>query len=478
MNYRMIARIVGMVMLCLAGLLVLPLITGLYYGEDVTHFVISIAVALAAAGLLWRFKPKSTVLFTRDGYAAVVLAWMSMALLGALPYYLGGDIPRFGDAWFESMSGLTTTGATILNDIEGMSRGCMFWRLFSQWIGGMGVLVFMMAVMPMSGAYSMHIMRAEFPGPNVGKLVPRVKETARMLYLIYLGLTALETVLLLLGGMDFYEALLHAFATAGTGGFSTQAESLAAYDSLYIEMVASVFALLFSTNFHIFFLLLAGRSAHAFRNEEFRWYLGIVTAATVTIALNILPLYDNIFQALRHAFFNTSMVITTSSFNTVDYTVWPQYARFALVLLMMSGACAGSTCGGIKLSRVIMLFKATRLELRRMVHPRTVSRVEMDGKRVAAETVRAVQNFFILYVLIILICTMLLSWGGRDTATNLTASIACLSNIGPGMGLIGPMGNYNVFSMPAKLLLTLVMLMGRLELYPLLAMLTPGMWKK
>ena len=278
--------------------------------------------------------------------------------------------------------------------------------------------------------------------------------------------------------MDFYEALLHAFATAGTGGFSTQAKSLAAYDSLYIEMVASVFALLFSTNFHIFFLVLVGQAGHAFRNEEFRWYLGIVAAATITIALNILPLYDNIFQALRHAFFNTAMVMTTSSFNTVDYTVWPQYARFALVLLMMSGACAGSTCGGIKLSRVIMLFKATRLELRRMVHPRTVSRVEIDGKRVDGDTVRAVQNFFILYVLIFLVCTLLLSWGGRDTATNLTAAIACLSNIGPGMGLIGPLGNYNVFSMPAKLLLTVVMLMGRLELYPVLAMMTPGMWKK
>ena len=478
MNYRMIARIVGMVMLCLAGLLILPLIAGLCYGENVSHFIITIAAALAVAGLLWGIKPKSTILFARDGYAAVVLVWLSMALLGALPYYLSGDIPRFGNAWFESMSGFTTTGATILNDIEGMSRGCMFWRLFSQWIGGMGVLVFMMAVVPMSGEYSMHIMRAEFPGPSVGKLVPRVKETARVLYMLYVALTALETVLLLLGGMDFYEALLHAFATAGTGGFSTQAKSLAAYDSLYIEMVASVFALLFSTNFHIFFLVLVGQAGHAFRNEEFRWYLGIVAAATITIALNILPLYDNIFQALRHAFFNTAMVMTTSSFNTVDYTVWPQYARFALVLLMMSGACAGSTCGGIKLSRAIMLFKATRLELRRMVHPRTVSRVEIDGKRVDGDTVRAVQNFFILYVLIFLVCTLLLSWGGRDTATNLTAAIACLSNIGPGMGLIGPLGNYNVFSMPAKLLLTVVMLMGRLELYPVLAMMTPGMWKK
>lgn len=324
----------------------------------------------------------------------------------------------------------------------------------------------------------MHIMRAEFPGPSVGKLVPRVKQTARVLYLIYVALTLLETLLLALGGMSFYDALLHAFATAGTGGFSTYARSLGAFDSLYIEMVTAVFVLLFGTNFHVFFLLLAGRAGAALRNEELRWYLGIVLFATVSVTFNIQPLYGNTAQALRHAFFNTAMVITTTSFNTVDYTAWPQYARFILVLLMLCGGCAGSTCGGMKISRVLMLFKSARMELRRMIHPRTVGRVQIDGKRVDAETVRAVQTFFFLYIFIILVTTLLLSLGKPDMATNLTAALACLSNIGPGMGLIGPAGNYNVFTPAAKMLLAAVMLLGRLELYPMLAALSPATWKK
>ena len=435
-------------------------------------------MAAGLGGLLLCLRPKSETLYARDGFVAVSLVWLAMGALGALPFYLSGDIPAFTDALFESFSGFTTTGATILNHIEGMSRGCMFWRLFSQWIGGMGVLIFMMAVMPMSGEHSMHIMRAEFPGPSVGKLVPRVRQTARVLYLIYLGLTALETLLLLLGGMGFYEALLHAFATAGTGGFSTRSGSIAAFGSLYVEMVTAVFALLFSTNFHIFFLILVGRARSAVKNEELRWYLGLILFASLSIALNIRQLYGSFATALRHAFFNTAMVMTTSSFNTVDYTLWPPYARFLLVLLMMTGACAGSTCGGLKLSRLIMLLKAARAELRRMARPRSVIRVQMDGRRVGQETVHAVQTFFILYVLLILGCTLLLSLGGRDTATNLTASIACLSNIGPGMGLIGPAGNYNVFSPAAKMLLCLVMLLGRLELYPMLVLLSPSTWKR
>ena len=478
MNTRMICRVLGWILLILAGLLLLPLLVGLIYRESVLHFLISAALAAAAGFLLTRIRPQTTAIYAREGFVIVGLGCILLSLLGALPFVLSGSIPHYGDALFETCSGLSTTGATILTDVEVLPRADMFWRLFTHWIGGMGVLVFLMAVMPMSGEHSMHIMRAEFPGPSVGKLVPRVRQTARVLYLIYLGLTALETLLLLLGGMDFYEALLHAFATAGTGGFSTRSGSIAAFGSLYVEMVTAVFALLFSTNFHIFFLILVGRARSAVKNEELRWYLGLILFASLSIALNIRQLYGSFATALRHAFFNTAMVMTTSSFNTVDYTLWPPYARFALVLLMMTGACAGSTCGGLKLSRLIMLLKAARAELRRMARPRSVIRVQMDGRRIGQETVHAVQTFFILYVLLILGCTLLLSLGGRDTATNLTASIACLSNIGPGMGLIGPAGNYNVFSPAAKMLLCLVMLLGRLELYPMLVLLSPSTWKR
>lgn len=477
MNYRMIAHIMGMVLLCLAGLMLLPMAAGLCYGESVLNFVISAGLTAAVGVLLFRVKPRNQTLYARDGIIVVGLVWISMSLLGALPYVLSGDIPNYIDALFEAVSGFTTTGATILSQTESLSRGCMFWRLFSQWIGGMGVLVFMMAVMPMNGEHSMHIMRAEFPGHSVGKLVPRVRQTTKLLYLIYIALTALETVFLMLGGLSFYDALLHAFATAGTGGFSTYTASLGAFDSLYIELVVGIFVLIFSTNFNLLFFILAGRAKEALKNEELHFFIGIVILASVSIALNIRNIYGGFFPALRHAFFNTAMMISTSSFCTVDYTAWPEYAKGVLLLLMLSGACAGSTCGGLKLSRVMILIKAAYAELQQMAHPRTVCRVQLNGKRVASDTVRAVQIYFTLYILLILFSSVLLSLDGHDLSTNVTASLACLSNIGPGMGLIGPSGNYDIFSYPAKLLLSVVMLLGRLEIYPILVLFSRHTWK-
>lgn len=477
MNCRMIAHVLGMVLLCLAGLMLLPMAAGLCYGESVLNFIISLGITSAIGAILFRIKPKSQALYARDGFIIVGLAWIFMSLLGALPYMLSGDIPNYIDALFEAVSGFTTTGATILDHTEDLSRGCMFWRLFSQWIGGMGVLVFMMAVMPMNGEHSMHIMRAEFPGHSVGKLVPRVKQTTKLLYLIYISLTVLETLFLMLGGLSFYDALLHSFASAGTGGFSTYTASLGAFDSLYIELVVGVFVLIFSTNFNLLFFILAGKARDALKNEELHFFIGIVVFASVSIAFNIKELYGGFFSALRHAFFNTAMMISTSSFCTVDYTVWPEYAKGVLLLLMLSGACAGSTCGGLKLSRVMILLKASYAELQQMAHPRTVCRIQLNGKRVASDTVRAVQIYFTLYILLILFSSVLLSIDGHDLATNITASLACLSNIGPGMGLIGPMGNYDVFSYPAKLLLSVVMLLGRLELYPILVLFSGHTWK-
>lgn len=478
MNYKMIIKVLGMVLLCLAGLLLLPLITALCYREDPAPFLISILLTGVLGWGMTRVRPDEKVLFARDGFITVGLAWLLMSLLGALPYRLSGEIPNFVDAVFESVSGFSTTGATILSNIESLSRGCMFWRLFSQWIGGMGVLVFMMAVMPMGGEHSMHIMRAEFPGPTVGKLVPRASQTAKILYLIYIGMTVLETLLLMLGGLSFYDALVHAFATAGTGGFSTLNASLGGFHSLYVETVAAIFALLFSVNFHLYYCILAGRLSTALKNEELRWFVCIVTFSVLTIGLNLRGYYGSLLTGLRHAFFNVAMCISTSSFNTVDYTLWPEYSRWLLLLLMLVGGCAGSTCGGMKLSRVMVLIKAAYAELHQISRPRSVSPVIVEHKRVKPETIRAICVYFVLYILIILIATLLISTDGFDTATNFSAALACLSNVGPGLGINGPAGNYSMFSPQIKLLLSLVMLLGRLELYPVLVLFLPSTWKK
>ena len=325
MNTRMIARSLGLILLFLAALLLLPLIAGLYYGESVLGFIVTIAISAAAAFVLTRFKPESTDISAREGFVIVGMGWILLSAIGALPFVISGDIPNYIDALFETVSGLTTTGATIMTDIEAMSRGGMFWRLFTHWIGGMGVLVFIMAVMPMNGAHSMHLMRAEVPGPTVGKLVPRVRQTARILYLIYFALTIIEAVLLRFGGMSNYDALLHAFANAGTGGFSTRAASIAAFDSVYIEMVIAVFMLIFSVNFNLYYLLLLGRIRDVLHDEELRCYLVIVAFATVTMGINIADQYGGFIKALRYSFFNVLTISSTSGFGTADFTRWPQY---------------------------------------------------------------------------------------------------------------------------------------------------------
>ena len=480
MNYKMIARVLGMVLVCLACLMILPIVTGFYYGETdaVSAFICVAAVTAFLGYICLRAKPESTELYAREGFAAVGLVWISVALLGSLPFYLSGDVPVFVDALFESVSGFTTTGATVLKDIEAMSRSCLLWRLFSQWIGGMGVLVFMLAVMPMSGEHSMHIMRAEFPGPAVGKLVPRARQTALILYLIYIGLTVLSMLAYKLSGISWYEALVHAFATAGTGGFSTRNGSLGAFGSLGIEMTASVFVLLFSINFNVYYCFLVRRTKAALKSEELRWFFAIIAFGVLTIALNLRGYYGSFMTALRHAFFNTSMSISTTSFSVADYTKWPQYSQLMLMLLMLIGGCAGSTCGGLKLSRFMVLIKSAASDLKGMVHPRSVNPVQIDGRRMKPEAVRAIQNYFFIYMMIIFVCTLLVSLDGFDAATNFSSALACLSNIGPGLGINGPYGDYSMFSPLSKMVLALVMLLGRLELYPLLALAAPSTWKK
>ena len=478
MNYRMIARILGMVLLILAALLVLPLIAGLCYGENVLNFAVTIAAAAALGGVFMLFKPKNRDIYAREGFTAVGLSWILMSLLGALPFVISGDIPHYVDALFETVSGFTTTGSTLLTDIEGMSRGCMFWRMFTHWIGGMGVLVFIMAVLPMSGEHSMHIMRAEVPGPVVGKLVPRARKTAAILYLIYMGMTAVETVLLLCGGMSFYDALLHAFATAGTGGFSTRGAGIAAFDSLYIEVVISVFMLLFAVNFNLYFLLLMGRVRDVLKNQELRCFGVFVAFSMLTVAWNISGQYGGFAEALRYSSFTVASLVSSTGFGTADFTQWPQYSQWLLVIIMFVGACAGSTGGGLKLSRVMMLLKAAFSDMRRVIGPRRVSRLQMEGQRVEQTVIRAVFSYSTLYMLMLLLGTLLISFDGFDTATNFTAALTCLSNMGPGLGLIGPAGNFSIFSDFSKLLMSFLMLAGRLELYPILVLFFPSVWKR
>ena len=479
MNTRMICRVLGWILLILSGLLLLPLFVGLLYGERVTNFLLTIALTASIGFLLSRCRPRTTTIYAREGFVIVGLSWVLLSLLGALPFVLSGSIPHYIDAVFETASGLSTTGASVASNIEAWPRGDMFWRLFTHWIGGMGVLVFLMAVLPMSGEHSMHIMRAEVPGPTVGKLVPRVRKTARTLYLIYLGLTVLETILLLCGGMSFYEALLHAFSTAGTGGFSTRAASIGGFDSLYIELVISVFMILFGINFNLYFLILIGRGRDALKNEELHWYLGIIAASVGLLALGIRKLYGGFGPALRHALFNTAALISTTGFGTVDFTLWPEYCKWILILLMFCGGCAGSTGGGLKLSRLMILGKSMAASLRQMVRPRSVTRVQMDGRRVEDSTVRAAALFIAFYMALLLLFSLLVSLDGCDIATAFTACLSCLSNIGPGMtGPIGPAGGFAFFSYRSKLLLSLAMLLGRLEIYPICVLLSPRTWKK
>ncbi len=478
MNRRIICRVLGMILLCLAVLMILPTIAGLWYGENVSHFIITMAITGAVGFVMTRVKPYSSVIYAKDGFVIVGLGWILMSLFGALPFVISGDIPNYIDAVFETVSGFTTTGASILENVEEMSQGCLFWRSFTHWIGGMGVLVFIMAVLPMSGEHSMHIMRAEVPGPTVGKLVPRVRQTAKILYLIYVVMTAVEVVLLLFGGMSLFDALIHSFGSAGTGGFSNKAASVGAYNSAYIEMVIAVFMALFAINFNLFFLILIGRWREALKSEELHWYLAIIAASVLAISLGIRDIYGSMLTALRHAFFNVSSITSTTGFCTVDYVQWPEYCQWILVILMFCGACAGSTGGGLKTSRVAMIFKNIACEIRQMLHPRTVTRVQMDGKRVDETGMKAVNTFFACFMVVLVLGTFLVSLDGHDTATNFTAVLSCLSNIGPGISLVGPTGNFNIFSYASKIVLTFAMLIGRLEIYPILILFAPSTWKR
>ena len=474
----MIGYVIGRILLTEAALLVLPAVTALAYGESLRPFLLTALLLVAVGLIMGRKKPIRTALYARDGFAVVALAWLLMSAFGALPFVISGDIPFYVDAFFETVSGFTTTGASILTEIEPLHRGILFWRSFTHWVGGMGVLVFVMAILPMTDGHGMHLMRAEVPGPSVGKLVSRMSDTAKILYGIYLVLTVIEIVLLMAGGMPLFDSCIHAFGSAGTGGFSNRNLSVGAYDNAYFDVVIGVFMLLFGVNFNLYYFLLIKRFKDVFHSEELRAYLGIVAAAVIAIAVDILHIYGSVGKSLRYAFFQVSSIITTTGFATADFNTWPTFSKGILVVLMFVGACAGSTGGGVKVARVVILVKSSLADMRKMLHPNAIATVRFEGKPLTERSVRGVHVFISVYVLVFAVSFLLLTLEGFDLVTTFTALAACINNIGPGLEVVGPMGNYAQFSLWAKLLLSFNMLVGRLEIFPMLLLCAPSIWKR
>ena len=473
----MILNTVGLMLKVEAVLLLLPAIAALIYGEScLWSILISAAISLAAGfALTLLSRPKTQVIYAREGFITVALAWVAVSAVGALPFWISREIPSYIDAFFETVSGFTTTGASILANVEVMSRGLLFWRSFTHWVGGMGVLVFVMALVPSVTDRSIHIMRAEMPGPVVGKLMPRARDTASILYKIYVGMTLAQIVLMWAGGMPLYESIVHAFGTAGTGGFGVKADSIAGY-SPYLQWVITVFMLLFGINFNLYYLLLIRRFRAAAQSSECWYYLGIVGVSIALITANILPMYESFQEALRLSAFQVASIVTTTGYATADFNLWPQFSKAILLLLMIVGACAGSTGGGLKVSRAVMLFKTVGREIRHLLHPRSVNSVRFEGKQVDGATLKGVSSYFALYIICILAICLVLSLEPFDLETNLSATLACFNNIGPGLAAVGPASNYAAYSPLSKLVLSLAMLLGRLEIYPLLLTLIPTTW--
>ncbi|MCQ2427203.1 MAG: TrkH family potassium uptake protein [Clostridia bacterium] len=475
MNHRMVLRIIGLLVLAEAALLTLPALVSLIYGEaSVWSLLITMAVCAAVGGLLVLVcRTKNKTIYARDGFVIVSLGWLTMSALGAMPFVISGEIPNYIDAFFETVSGFTTTGASIIPDLSKLSHGILFWRSFTHWVGGMGVLVFILAIIPNIADRSIHIMRAESPGPVVGKIVPRMKDTAMLLYIMYIGLTLIEVVLLLCGGLSLFESLVYSFGTAGTGGFGIRGDSIASY-SPYIQWVIGVFMMLFGVNFNIYYLLLVRKLKAAFGSTELRVYLGIILASTAVIAFNIRNLYSGLPEIIRVAFFQVSSVMTTTGYSTVDFSVWPELSKGILLVLMLIGGCAGSTGGGMKVSRVVILFKSAKKEIKRLLHPRTVSYVKFEGKKLDEQVIGSVGGYFILYFALMIGVMLLLSFDSLSFEEYITGAISCFNNIGPAEGRL--FGGYMDYSGFSKLVLSFAMLAGRLEIYPMLLLLLPSTW--
>ena len=480
MKTKVVIHTVGQILLIEAGLLIIPVIVGLIYHEhaSVRAFLITAVVTAAAGALLRLIKPGKSSIYAREGFAITGISWIALSLFGCLPFVISRQIPGFIDAFFETVSGFTTTGSSILTDIESLDNAMLFWRSFTHWIGGMGILVFSMIIIPLGGKRSMYILRAEAPGPSSSKLVPKMRDTAAILYGIYFAMSALLLVLLLAGGMPLFDCFINVFGTAGTGGFSNHGASIGHYDNAYFETVIGIFMLLFGINFNLYYLIFMKRIRAAVRSEELHWYLGIVAFAVITIAININSLYGSLQQALRHSFFSVSSIITTTGFGTMDFNQWPEYSRTLLVLLMFIGACAGSTGGGLKVSRVMLLLRTARRSMRRMIHSRSVESIRFDGRIMEEETLNTCMIYLTIYCLVTIASVVLVSLNNYPFEVNVTAVIACINNIGPGLGMVGPAGNFASFSVLSKLILAFDMLAGRLELFPVLFLFSLKTWKR
>ncbi len=477
MNYRMIKNIIGWILIFEAIFMTVPLVTAIIYSESaVWAFVISILICAFIGGIMILGKPRDTTLYSREGYVIVALSWITLSIFGALPFYISGAVPSLTDALFETVSGFTTTGASVISDVEALPKSVIMWRSFSHWVGGMGVLVFIMAFVSLSGGQNMHIMKAESPGPSVSKLVPRVKNTATILYAIYFFLTLTEFIILLFAGMSVFDAVNTAFATAGTGGFGIKNDSMASY-SPAIQIIVTVFMLLFSLNFNFYYLLLHKKAKEAF-NCEIRAFSAAVFIAVAVMALNIRGMFPTFSEATRQSAFAAASVVSTTGFAVADFNLWPELSKTILVLLMFMGACAGSTGGGIKASRIIILLKSMKNRLNQLIHPKRVQKIMMDSHPVEDDVVQTVYAFMICYIALFAVSFIMLSLDNHDAVTNFTAVTSAINNIGPGLELVGPTQNFAFFSIPSKFVLMFDMLAGRLELFPMLLLFSASTWKK
>lgn len=477
MNGSIIRYILGKVLKIEGALLLLPCLTGLVYQEREGFAFLTVAAICVALGQLmsWK-KPTDTLFYLKEGCVTTALSWIVLSAFGALPFVLTGEIPSFTDAMFEMVSGFTTTGSSILTDVEAMSHATNIWRCFAHWVGGMGVLVFLLAIVPLNGGSNMNLMKAESPGPSVGKLVPKVKSTARILYIIYFVMTVIQLVLMICCGMPVFDALCTAFGSAGTGGFGIKADSMASY-SPTIQWIVTIFMILFGVNFNAYYYIVFGKVRKALGMEEVRWYFIIILASTAFITWNILPMYGGVFTSLTHAAFQVGTIITTTGYATTNFDLWPSASKTILVLLMLIGACAGSTGGGFKVSRLVILVKSIVREMNSYIHPKSVRKVKFDGAPVEQELLHSIQVYLAVYVLLFAGSVFLISLENYDLVTTFTAVATTFNNIGPGLALIGPAGNFSFFSDFSKWVMIFDMLAGRLELFPLLILFHPTLWK-
>lgn len=474
----MILHILGKMMGVEGLLLLIPALVGLIYQEKcAVYFVITAAVLAVIFLLTGRKKPENTMLYGKDGLLIVSSAWILWSLFGALPFFLSGSIPNYMDAFFETVSGFTTTGSTILKDVEVLPQCMTFWRSLTHWVGGMGVLVFVMVLTNLDKQSSIHLMRAEVPGPEKDKLVPKSRTTAQILYGMYFILTAIQVVLLLLGGMNLFDSLIHAFGTAGTGGFSNYADSVGNFDSAYLDGVISVFMILFGINFNLYFFLAVREFKLVFKNEELRAYLLIISGAVVMIMINIYPIYGSVAEAFRYSAFQVASIITTTGYATADYMLWPEFSRCVLVALMIIGACASSTGGGIKVSRLLISLKSIYKEIKQMLHPKSVNVVKLNKKKLGEDTIRNVYVYLLAYITLAIVSVLIVSLDNFDFETTVGSVITALGNVGPGLGMTGPVGSFADYSLLAKFVFCLDMLAGRLEIFPFL-MLFSYVWRK